>query len=720
MSKLMRKALDTLKTNGIKEVWNKTFHYIRRSYTYSKQAKGCNDVVDIIFINGCDDMLPHPTRYRVFHQMEQLQKNNVSCSQLYYKNLNIEHLKYASGFVFFRCPYTETIGEFIELAKQLNKVVLYDVDDLVIDTKYTNQIPYVKNMTFDEKECYDANVLNMKKLLRMCDGAITTTEALADELHSYVENVYINRNTASDEMVKLSNLASREKYKDKVTIGYFSGSITHNDDFEIVIPVLLRLFEKYKTLQLLIVGELDIPKELEKYRERVVAKPFMDWKKLPEIISHVDINIAPIRCNIFNEAKSENKWVEAALVKVPTVASKVGAFETMIENGNTGILCETNEDWFHAIDKLISDSELRKDIGNRAYEYVVSNCTTTSGGQKLVNNLKKYKKNQLLFILPSEEISGGIMVAIRHAIILQEAGFDVSFMIKKPQNNWLESFGYRFPIIDCNINKFKAHYDKAVATMWTTVEPLLKMENVDKKFYLVQNYEPDFYEKNSLYYKEALQTYSKESSLNFVTISRWCQTWLEEKFNKEVKYGPNGIDLEYFNIKERTFDSKVRILIEGDSEASHKNIDESFLITNELDRDKFEVWYMSYKGKVKPWYICDKKFYNIPYEKVGEIYSQCDILLKSSKLESFSYPPLEMMATGGFVVVAPNDGNIEYLKDRYNCLMYQSGDVKAARECIIEICENPELRRTLFGNSIKTVNERDWKLLSNQISDLYI
>lgn len=40
------------------------------------------------------------------------------------------------GFIFFWCPYNEQIGEFIKLAKKLNKVVLYDIDDLVIDTVY--------------------------------------------------------------------------------------------------------------------------------------------------------------------------------------------------------------------------------------------------------------------------------------------------------------------------------------------------------------------------------------------------------------------------------------------------------------------------------------------------------------------------------------------------------------------------------------------------------
>lgn len=55
---------------------------------------------------------------------------------------------------------------------------------------------------------------------------------------------------------------------------------------------------------------------------------------------------------------------------------------------------------------------------------------------------------------------------------------------------------------------------------------------------------------------------------------------------------------------------------------------------------------------------------------MGEVYASCDILIKTSLLESFSYPPLEMMATGGIAIVLPNDGNVEYLKDGENCLLY--------------------------------------------------
>ena len=60
---------------------------------------------------------------------------------------------------------------------------------------------------------------------------------------------------------------------------------------------------------------------------------------------------------------------------------------------------------------------------------------------------------------------------------------------------------------------------------------------------------------------------------------------------------------------------------------------------------------MSYNGKPKEWYKIHKFLNKIPFHNVTNIYKQCDILLKSSLLESFSYPPLEIMATGGYCIV---------------------------------------------------------------------
>ena len=674
-------------------------------------------MVDVLFINGCDSSVPHPARYRVTHQREQLAAFNVTSDEVYYVDLQVSQVKYAQLFVFFRCPYTDTIGEFVELAKKLNKTVLFDIDDLVVDTKYTNQIKYISDMTVEEKAVYDDGVNRMGHTLKICEGAITTTKRLAEELGHYVPETFINRNTASERMYMLSETVERNRDDDEIRIGYFSGSITHNDDFLLVKPALINLLDKYDNLRLYIVGELELPEDLAKYKEQIVINPFMDWEKLPQLISEVDINIAPLEQSIFNEAKSENKWVEAALVKVPTVASDVGAFTEMITDGENGFLCK-DDDWETVLDKLINDAELRNNIALNAYEFVKKNCLTLYSGKRIADYINSKFRPSIAFCFPSTEISGGIMVALKHASMLQDRGFNVTIIADKPSLEWMEYEGHKFPVLSYGMNDVFAYFDKAVATMWTTTPFVETHPKIRDRYYIVQNYEVDFYEPDSPLRIRANQTYNLSDNIKYLTISKWCQNWLKDYYDKDSKYAPNGIDLSRFTPIDRDFSGKIRILIEGDCAVEYKRVDESFEITNKLDRDKYEVWYMSYNEKPKDWYKIDKFLHRVPYDEVPDVYKQCHILLKSSSLESFSYPPLEMMATGGCVVVAPNGGNVEYIKDGYNCLTYDH-DIDQAIQKIEYIVENEQLREELRIGALKTSSERDWKAIENQIVNLY-
>ncbi len=142
-------------------------------------------------------------------------------------------------------------------------------------------------------------------------------------------------------------------------------------------------------------------------------------------------------------------------------------------------------------------------------------------------------------------------------------------------------------------------------------------------------------------------------------------------------------------------------------------------IVEKLDKSKYEIHFLSYQGEPKKWYYVDKFMHKVPYDEVGKVYQDADILIKSSLLESFSYPPLEMMCTGGAVVVAPNDGNIEYLKDRENCLFYQPGNIEDAVEKINEIVENEELRNKILENGRATAISRSWDVIENDILALY-
>lgn len=739
---LLKKTVETFRNEGVGTLLKKSKNYLDRKIHHTPIMSDA--FMDVLFINGC--YLPHPSRYRVAHQREQLFANNIISSEVFYEDLTLDLVKQFRLFVFFRCPYTDIVGEFIKCAKSHNKTVLFDVDDLVIDQKYTDQIPFVQKMNEADKAVYDDGVNRMRQTLLLCDGAITTTERLADELRNYIPEVFINQNVASDRMYQLSDWAiynrdtilemnpetlnKQEKKLQKkaqeraasgrVRIGYFSGSITHNADIEMILPALKAIMERYSNVDLYFAGEMDVPEELKPFTDRIIAKEFVPWEKLPELIASVDINIAPLENTIFNEAKSENKWVEAALVKVPTVASRVGAFAKMIKDGETGLLCDNNEEWERNLEKLITDPAYRKYLANKAHQYAVEHAITIETGLPLANYLRSKMKTNLMICLPSVQISGGVLVAIKHCLILSKAGLDITIVSDNPEDaEDIEIEGKQLFVLCRSKMQFHGRIDKAVATLWSTMDFLKTYANIGERYYLVQNYETNFYEPGQYFRFIANQTYSTLLPVHYITISKWCQNWLKEKFDRDAGYARNGINLQNFPIRKRSFAGKIRILIEGNSKDYYKNVDESFHIVDKLDKEKYEIWYLSYLGKPKEWYRVDQFFLKVPNSEVGKIYEQCDILLKSSLLESFSYPPLEMMATGGYCVVAPNGGNAEYLIHEENCLLYEQGNFESAVQAIERICKDQKLRDKLYENGLTVAKSREWGQLTEEVLALY-
>lgn len=719
-------AVRSIKREGMGSTAKKVYSYLR--YGKSRLEKRVGGLkwlyADVLFINGC--YLPHPSRYRVSHQREQLLAKNIVTSEIFYTDLTLDLVKRYRLFIFYRCPYTDTVGEFIKLARKYHKHVLFDMDDLLIDESYTRTIDYIKTLPQDEKDLYYNGIELMQKTLKLCEGAITTTEAMAGELKKFVPEVYINRNLASDRMLQLSEEAYAARQAgtphDTVDIGYFSGNITHNQDFEMVLPAIVRLMETYDNVRLCLAGEITLPEELKQFRERVVINKLVEWEKLPELISTADINIAPLVDTLFNRAKSENKWVEAALVRVATVASNTGAFERMIKDGVTGILCDnTTEAWYAALERLVTDREYRTSIAQNAYAYANENCTTVVKSAGFAEYIRKWFTPNIFMVLPQTQIAGGVLVALRHCVYLMKNGYDVTILNEgSPDEQEKVTFdGHDIPMLNKSEVKIFGSIDTAVGTLWTTMDFVTTYGNIKKRIYFVQNYETNFYKAGEYFKVKAEQTYLPVADVKFITISRWCENWLRDKYHHESTYAPNGIDTEQFYPKKREFGPKIRILIEGNSNDHYKNVDESFRIVDRLDKEKYEIWYMSYQGKPKAGYHVDKFLHQVPYSKVPDIYRECDILIKTSVLESFSYPPLEMMATGGYVVVVPNGGNMEYLVDEENCMMYPQGDIDRALQCIERIVGDSELRDRLYQKGVETAEAREWSAIEGDIVRLY-
>ena len=115
-------------------------------------------------------------------------------------------------------------------------------------------------------------------------------------------------------------------------------------------------------------------------------------------------------------------------------------------------------------------------------------------------------------------------------------------------------------------------YDILVATLYTTLFIVLNYYKVKRRIYLVQGYETDFFPYRDIERGIAEKTYSIHSVLEYITISKWCETWLKEKYRQKPVFVPNGISLNSFKEHKRDLNkTKIRIIIEGNSLSLKKN-----------------------------------------------------------------------------------------------------------------------------------------------------
>ncbi|EHG14897.1 rhamnan synthesis F family protein [Streptococcus constellatus] len=348
----------------------------------------------ILIIDGVENIIPQCTRYRVLNKAEQLRKNGFAVKVVNASEFQVSQAQYASHIIIYRASWSIQLQLLCDLAKSENKPVYFDIDDLVFDTVYTDQLSYTQGLSEKEKGNYDAGVRNYGKMLAACDGAITSTNQLKEELLKYQDIVLLNRNLASSELMEVSSCFIKDynQQSQQVKIGYFSGSISHNENFELIKPALKKLLEAYPFIELHIVGHLDIPTDMKVYEQQIIVHDYVDWKTLPQLISQVDINLAPLVDSIFNRAKSEIKWLEAAMVKVPTIASDIGAFADMVIDGQTGLLAKEDE-WNEKLDSLIFSAELRQKLAENAYHFVLENCSLDNKDE-MVTYFEKNKNNK--------------------------------------------------------------------------------------------------------------------------------------------------------------------------------------------------------------------------------------------------------------------------------------------------------------------------------------
>lgn len=368
----MGKAWHTLRRDGILRGGRRVMAAALAMFRFVRPA-------DILFITGG---VGDSARYRTEHVAEELRFRGLTVSVTVQDNpFLVSYADKFSVFFFHRVLYTPSVAKLVARIKEQGKEILFETDDLVYDPVFLQHMDYYTKMNALERKLYEngvgGEILN-DPYVKACT---TSTDYLARKLKEKGKKVFIVKNKLSKKDVVDAKLALQgvKKNPHLVRIAYFSGTPSHNKDFATITPVLETILASHPEVRLVLAGPLDTEDRLnQRFSEQIERVLFAPRSEHFKNIAQVDINLAPLEIgNPFCESKSELKWFEAGIVRVPTVAAATEPFRQAITDGVDGFVAATEEEWQEKLVQLIEDQAFRQKMGEQARQTVLKKYTTT-------------------------------------------------------------------------------------------------------------------------------------------------------------------------------------------------------------------------------------------------------------------------------------------------------------------------------------------------------
>ena len=317
-------------------------------------------------------------RYRVYNMMQALSGLEETYSATYFSAAEYERIgRYIDDcdvLVVCRARYSGSLIQLIERAKRKGRPVFYDVDDLVVDPRRIHLLLNTLDLDTRSFQLWDewfAYIGRLTASFNACDAAIATNDYLAGKLRELSGRpVAVIPNFMNREQLAISERIFSERLaagfaSDRLVLGYFSGSPTHNKDLGLAASAIGKVMVERPDVRLAIAGYMDVPACLAGFAERIERIPFRDFINLQREIGAVEFNLMPLQDNEFTNCKSELKYFEAAAVGTISIASPTFTYRHAIEDGVNGYLAD-NGAWVSQIHVALDRLGDYQDMASRA------------------------------------------------------------------------------------------------------------------------------------------------------------------------------------------------------------------------------------------------------------------------------------------------------------------------------------------------------------------
>ena len=647
----------------------------------------------VLLVSGCPG---DARRYRCDHARERLEGLGLTADVVLHgeAELALRVPSYAL-FILHRVPFGPDVDDFLRAAARAGKPVLFDTDDWVFDLAAAEHVAALADMSPDDRALYREGLVRYRATLARCDGALVSTEPLRERASALLPNVHVLPNVASRTMVELSQRARERRAGLRaggggVALAYLSGTPTHRRDFAQAVPALVHVLETRADVRLLLVGHIDVPDALARFASRIEHRPLVPWQELPGILAGVDVNLAPLETgNAFTACKSSIKYLEAALVGVPTVATPLPDFVRVIEDGRNGMLATSDDEWRRALDALAASAELRHDVGAAALDDAVGTQTTSRGGPAFLATLRAAsglaRPDGPLTIdwivrAPIAGTGGGYWTIFRLANALGRAGHRVRVHVEPVAHlegrtrAEIEHFcGDAFGPLAVEIvvgHDAIGPADVTIATNWPTAYTVARHPGSPCKLYFIQDFEPDFYAPEDPLHAQAEDTYALP--LGHVTIGRSLARRMAETTGRACASIDFAIEPEPFHVTvppaERA--GPVRVLFFARPSLPRRGYGIGLAALRALKRARPDVRVAFFGSTDAELGAVDFAIENLGVLSHAELAREMNashVLLCFSLSANISWVPFQGMACGCAVVDADVPGVREMIADGETC-----------------------------------------------------
>lgn len=217
------------------------------------------------------------------------------------------------------------------------------------------------------------------RLIGLADEVWAGNAYLADYARQCNDDVHVVPTTVDTDRHRPRD---RGRSSAPICLGW-TGSASTLKHFDLVVPVLLRLRQRYgDRITFKVIGDGG-------YREEALGIVGTPWCEQTEIedLSAIDIGLMPLPDDEWAKGKCGLKALQFMAMELPVVTSPVGVNTEIVSDGVNGFLAGCDNEWFERLSQLIESAEMRRAIGQAARETVVARYSVVSHRDKYLRLL---------------------------------------------------------------------------------------------------------------------------------------------------------------------------------------------------------------------------------------------------------------------------------------------------------------------------------------------